>query len=121
MTSTRKPSSPLRWATATGPLLLSLALAWLVTGPVSLGGGEKDILLVIPLVLWSFLYLCGCLVFWWRGVSLGRSVAGSAGMATGLIVLTMVALYFVLQPRSAQASQPGTHQALHGPDRHSRV
>lgn len=107
-----RTSTALRWATATGPLLLSLAPAWLVTGPVSLGGGEKDILLVIPFVLWSFFYLCACLVFWWRGVSLGRSLAWSSGLASGLIVMAMVVLYFVLQPRNAKASQPCASQAV---------
>ncbi len=112
MTPTRNGSFTLRCALVAGPLLLSLALAWLVTGPVSLGGGEKDILLVLPLVLWSFLYLCAGLALWWRGMALGRALAWSAGVALGGVVVVIAGLFFALQPGTTGADQPRASQAV---------
>jgi len=39
------------------PLLLTILFAWLVMeGHLSFGGGEKEIFLAIPLVIWSLVY-----------------------------------------------------------------
>jgi hypothetical protein len=74
------------------PFLLTLLFAWLVAGPLSLGGGEKDIFLVIPLLLWSLIF-AGCyLILWWRRSALGRSVVISAACATALVIVSVIFL-----------------------------
>lgn len=73
------------------PLLLTFVFVWLISGPLSLGGGEKDLFLAVPLLLWSVLFLSAILVLGWRKVSLGRSAAVAAGIATALLVVTWVA------------------------------
>lgn len=81
---------------AIAPLLLSLVFAYLLTGALSLGGGEKDILLAIPLLAWSFLFLVCFSVAWARRRSILRSVAMSSVVATGVLVALLVALFVVL-------------------------
>lgn len=82
---------------AVAPFLLSLVIVWLVAeGYVDLGRGDKDILIGLPLLAWSFLYLCAYVVLWWRGASLGRSLALSAGGATGFLVFAWLVLYAVV-------------------------
>ena len=73
------------------PLLLTFVFAWLVSGPLSLGGGEKDLFLAVPLLVWSVLFFAALLVLGWRKVSLGRSTAVAAGIATALLVVIWVA------------------------------
>lgn len=90
-----------RLLVAVAPCLMTLLFAWLVTGPLSLGGGEKDILLVIPLLFWSLLFCGSQLVLWWRSVGMGRSIAISAGVATVLVIVAMGVLAIVLQLRVA--------------------
>lgn len=78
------------------PLLATFVFVWLVSGPLNMGSGEKDIFLAIPLLLWSLLF-SGCyLVLWWRGFTLGRSSGVSAGFATALVVIAWVVLLVVL-------------------------
>lgn len=74
------------------PLLLTLVFAALVSGPLSLGGGEKDIFLAIPLLFWSVVFLICHVVLWRRRLAAGRSIAVSAGFATALTVIALVAL-----------------------------
>lgn len=84
----------LRISIAVAPLLVALAFVWLVLqGHVDFGGGEADIFLVVPPLLWSLLYLLCCLVLWAQGFRLGASVSASAGFATGLTALGWVVLY----------------------------
>ncbi len=90
-----------RLLVAVAPGLLTLLFAWLVAGPLGLGGSEKDILLVIPLLLWSLLFCGSQVVLWWRSVGLGRSIAISAGVATVLVIVAMGVLAVVLQLRVA--------------------
>jgi len=82
---------------AVAPLLLTVLFGWLVMdGYLNFGGGEKDIFLLIPLLLWSFVYLCCYLVFWWRQCGLGRSVALSSVIATGFVVIAWVILFGIV-------------------------
>ena len=86
----------LRLFLAIVPLLITVLLAWIVmAGYLSLGGGEKDIFLVVPLLIWSMVYLCSFLTLWWRRASIGRSVSVSAGFATGLVVMAFLVLFCV--------------------------
>ena len=78
------------------PLLLSGVLVWLtMEGHLNFGGGEKDVLLAIPLLLWSLAYLSCYLVLWWRGCPTKRSVVVSSGLATGLVLLAWTVLWLV--------------------------
>lgn len=83
------------------PFALTLVFAWLVAGPLSLGGGEKDILLVIPLLLWSLAFLCSCLVLWRRQTNMPRSIALSTAVATATVGLAWVVLLVALHAASA--------------------
>lgn len=85
--------SPLwRLVAALSPLALCLVLAWLVTaGPLGLGGGEKDVLLVVPVALWSVVFAVASLVMWARGASLAR-----ASQVASLVAFAMVVIAFVL-------------------------
>ncbi len=84
----------LRLALALLPLAASLLLAGLLAGPLSLGGGEKDIFLAIPLLVLSLIHLALSLLFWWRGVAIGRASRLAAGYA--LLALVLIWLLWVV-------------------------
>jgi len=78
------------------PLLLTPALLSLLAGgQLDFGGGEKDVILVVPWLVWSVLYaVCGFL-FWARGSSIGRAtglsvVIATAGLLVGGVILALV-------------------------------
>lgn len=76
------------------PLLITVLLASLtMEGYLNFGGGEKDIFLAVPLLLWSLVYLCCFLALWWRRSSTGRTVAVSVGIATGVVVIAWAVLF----------------------------
>lgn len=93
----------IRLVYALAPLLLSALLGLLLTGPLSAGGGEKDVLLAIPLLAWSVFYFLGFLLFWARGAAVGATVRKAAGVATGaiLVLLLGLAAWEMLQARAA--------------------
>lgn len=81
---------------AVTPLLFTVLFAWLVMeSHLNFGGGEKDIFLAVPLLLWSLVFMVGYFVLWWRGASFARSVAVAAGVATGGIVFAWLVLFGV--------------------------
>ena len=92
MTSIATGGPIIRLLVAITPLGASLLFAWLLMGPLSFGGGEKDVLLAIPLIAWSALYLAVCLVLWWRRVPLRPSIAWAGGLATAIIVAVVLGL-----------------------------
>ena len=65
--------------------LLGLALA---EGWLDLGGGEKDLLLLVPWLLWSVAYLALVCVHWWRGRTSWRG-AGRAGWQATVLLLVL--------------------------------
>ena len=78
------------------PLALTPVLGHLLAqGYINLGGGEKDIIVLVPWLLWSLLFAISSWVLWRRGfpivASLWRSaligVAGLAFLAGALAVL----------------------------------
>ena len=76
------------------PLLLTLLLAWLtMEGRLNFGGGEKDLFIAVPLLLWSLVYLCCYLTLWWRRSSTARLVAVSSGVATGVVAVAWAVLF----------------------------
>ena len=47
------------------PLLVTPLWAFLLAeGIINLGGGEKDLLVLIPYLFWSLLYLISGVIFW---------------------------------------------------------
>lgn len=86
----------LRIVLAIAPLLATLLFAWLtMESYLNLGGGEKDVFLTVPLLLWSLIYLFSFLALWWRHSSAARAVAVSSGLATGAVVMAWAVLFGV--------------------------
>lgn len=80
-----------------GLCLLPLALtpSWIfliAEGYLNFGGGEKDLLLVIPWIVWSALFLVIGVIAWVRGLSWKRGLAWSAGGATAVLAGAWVCL-----------------------------
>ncbi len=73
------------------PLLLTPVLGSLLAqGNINLGGGEKDILLLLPWMAWSLVFAISSWVLWRRGYSIVGSSWRSAlvGLA-GLTILSV--------------------------------
>jgi hypothetical protein len=86
---------------AVAPLLLTVLFGWLtMEGHLNFGGGEKDIFLLIPLLLWSFVWFCTFLTLWWRRSPVGRSLKFSAAIATALVVSAWIILAVVVLLKS---------------------
>src|SRR5262249_7630276 len=91
----------IRLVTALLPLALTPALASAINaGILNFGGGEKDIILLIPWVLWSLAFAVVALVYWRRKRTLGSSLVLAASWATGLIlslgvIFTLLAPHFI--------------------------
>ena len=80
------------------PLALTAAFGFLLAeGHLDLGGGEKDIVWVIPCALWSLLYAISSLVLWTRRWPLGRSILLSSAVAVLGLLLAGLALALVGQ------------------------
>lgn len=90
-------TTPLKLLLAVAPLLLSLLFGWLVMdGHLNFGGGDKEILLAVPLLFWAVAYL-GCYVtLWWRRSTLGRNLALSVSFATIFLVIAWLVLFGVV-------------------------
>jgi len=83
-----------------GSLLLPLAatpllLHGLASGRLDLGGGEKDLVWLLPWALWSAAFAASGFVLWRRGWPFARSLARSllVGVAA-LLVATLVLAAF---------------------------
>jgi len=75
------------------PLGLTPLWAWLIMEDyLSFSGGEKDIVILIPWILWSLIYAVVGIVMWVKGSSLKRSVLWSCGFSTALLLLIWVVL-----------------------------
>ena len=67
------------------PLGLSPGFFYLIAESyLNFGGGEKDLLLLIPWLVWSVLYAVLFVIFWVKGWPPRRSCAYAVGGATGL-------------------------------------
>ena len=78
---------------AFGPLLLTPVLFFaLAEGYVNLGGGDKDILMVLPWLLWSVVFAVSALVLWRRRWPHARALlrAGLVGAATVMVVFAVL-------------------------------
>ena len=82
-----------RVAIALLPVALTPVLVNLIAGgQIDLGGGEMDLVWVLPWFLWSLLFAISSLMLWYRGWSLSGSVArstivGFAGLLLAAVVL----------------------------------
>jgi len=78
------------------PLALTPVLGYLLAqGYINLGGGEKDILVLLPWMVWSLVFAVSSWVFWRRGYSIVRSswrsaLVGLAGLAILGVTLTIL-------------------------------
>ena len=85
-----------RIALALLPLLLTPALVQLIaSGWLDLGGGEKDLVVVLPWALWSLLFAVTSLVLWRRGSTVVRStvwaaLVGAAGLVGAAVCLAVL-------------------------------
>jgi hypothetical protein len=59
-------------------------------GYLNFGGGCKDIILLIPWLLWTLVYSSFFIVLWIKGRSFGRLIAYSTAGATGVVVLVWI-------------------------------
>lgn len=79
------------------PFLVSALLVGAVGEDfISFGCGDKDIFLSIPLLLWSFVYLCTYLVLSWRRHKILNTVAMSSVVATVVVIVIWLALLVFL-------------------------
>jgi hypothetical protein len=77
------------------PLEIAPVLGYLISeGVLNFGGGEKDILLLIPWLVWSLLYAVLFIIFWMKGWTTKRRLAVAVGGASGICLVAWLALYF---------------------------
>lgn len=75
------------------PLALTPLLGYLIAdGYLNFGGGEKDLILLIPWMIWSFIYSVFFLIFWRRKLSTGKGCGYAAAGATGALALIYVVM-----------------------------
>lgn len=85
-----------------------LSLLWPITLPtvfyvgvmrdrINLGGGEKDIVLVVPLALFAALYVLIGLICWAHGMSPGRAAWRSVWLGGAIILVVCIGLIGVAQ------------------------
>lgn len=99
---TRTSQIAVRLLTASLPLALTPLFFWLLAeGYLNLGGGEKDILMTLPWLLWSLAFLVAALWSWHRHLPLLRSLGRAALAATALTLTLGAVIAFVsLRPRT---------------------
>jgi hypothetical protein len=79
-------------------LLLPLALTpvWTILisdGLLNFGGGEKDLLLLIPWLIWSFIFLVIFITCWIKKLSIKKGLAYSTGGATAIIIIIWLLMF----------------------------
>jgi hypothetical protein len=96
------PQTAMRLLTAILPLALTPLFYWLLAeGHLNLGGGEKDILLTVPWLLWSLAFLFGAMWNWHKHLPLARALGWAALVATAmLLILGTVILFVGFRPRA---------------------
>ncbi len=75
------------------PLALTPMLGFLIAeGYLNFGGGEKDLLLLIPWMVWSLVYFVLFLILWRRKFSIKKGCDYAAVGATGALALIYVVM-----------------------------
>ncbi len=83
----------LRLILSIAPVALTPLLGFLIAhGYLNFGGGEKDILLLIPWLVWSVVYFVLFLIFWRRKLSIQKGCGYAAAGATGALALIYVVM-----------------------------
>ena len=83
-----------RLALCIAPLAVTPVLALLIAeGYLDFGGGEKDLLLLFPWILWSLSYLIFSVILWIKRKSILISACYAAVGSMGLMILLWVGLY----------------------------
>jgi len=73
------------------PLLMTPLMAYLLSeGIIGFGGGEKDVLLLIPYIIWSVIYLIAGILFRKKSIRLMSLLA--MGWSFGLVAVLWVGL-----------------------------
>jgi len=86
----------LRLALCLLPAALTPLLLYLISESyLNFGGGEKDIILVIPWLLWSILYAIAFAVCWVKRFAIRRTLGYAAGIATAIVAVIWFVLLFV--------------------------
>lgn len=76
------------------PLAITPVLGFLIAdGYLNFGGGEKDLLILIPWLIWTLIYLLIFVISWIKRVSIKRGLTYSAGGATGVLGIIWLATY----------------------------
>ena len=84
-------NTPVRLVVAFAPLVATPVLAHLINnGTLNFGGGEKDIVVIVPWLAWSVLYAVFSMVYWRTRRGIVRSTFLAAGWSA---VIVVVALY----------------------------
>jgi hypothetical protein len=95
--SAQAPSMPhvlLRLSACLLPLALTPAWAYLIAeSHLDFGGGEKDLLLLIPWLAWSLVYLAFSVVLWIRRRPIRKGILYSAGGATIVLILAWLVIF----------------------------
>lgn len=85
--------SALRVIAALFPLALAPVLVILIAnGELDLGGGEKDLVWILPWLLWSIIFAVSSFILWYRGWPFWRSSTRSAVAGLGGLVITALIL-----------------------------
>ena len=75
-------------------MLLTPILGYLIAeGHLNFGGGEKDLFLLIPWVIWAFIYLLIFIIAWIKHKNIKVIVLYSIGGATGILALVWGVLF----------------------------
>jgi len=76
------------------PLALTPLWAFLISdGYLNFGGGEKDLLLLIPWLIWSVIYMIIFVVSWIKKLSIKKGLTHSAGSSTVILVLIWLVMF----------------------------
>jgi hypothetical protein len=88
------PHVLLRLSACLLPLALTPAWAYLIAeSHLDFGGGEKDLLLLIPWLAWSLVYLAFSVVLWIRRRPIRKGILYSAGGATIVLILAWLVIF----------------------------
>lgn len=86
-------TAALRLISAMAPLAITpLLLFAIAEGYLSFGGGEKDLILLVPWTIWSLAFGVSALLLWARRWPHRRALVRSAAVGIGVVVLVFAVL-----------------------------
>jgi len=78
------------------PTSLTPLWAYLIAeGFFNFGGGEKDLLLIIPWMAWSFIYMTIFIVTWTKKIAIKKGILYSIGIAASGIAVIWIVMYLL--------------------------